>query len=707
MIFDTLQYVDGAGATQEVALNFSNIASGPAEVQTKHTPRSHAASEFQITWPLPPETALVIPFRSYCYIRVNRTSSTGAANSFAGGTILFQGRRWDNEGTASNAQVHTSITLFDAWKELEKITLQIGWNYPTGGTIASPTYTTFYWPDCVLFQPFPGATYSPAPVNLTITTWQQILDILNYATGFITGANAIQLQVGSTAEFSPLYCNWYPVRSMKCAEALTVCLRPHPGVYTEFDYSTSPPTIHFRNRANLTAVTLPYKSTDSNGIIHLASDIQPLNELVPDAVRLFYKINGTFNGKPSISFGTDFYPGGAANSLLCLDYSIDITGAATEETIVNFTSSSFDPTSLALWRKKVPALKQQSEGGQVPNDGTSGALAFVSTAAYNSSTNPKGIQVIDDNGNPVDYSSGNYEFIAEQDVFTWFQVSGAPVLATFATVKAFFAYDKITTAGGGNITDIFGEHEHHFRVLLTNAPTDTYILKQVVSGGEVIPSNLAQAIYTELADLQWKLRHEIIQVAADGTSVPTLIKPGKHKINLSGGATAWTTMNAVPENVSIQLFRTGDGKLVARHTIQCGPVHHLEPGYLIQLTNLFVNRNRSGIDAHQRLSPSSTASSQVDLSGSTARENSTSAEPVPVVTNNVYVPTTGPAAGTIAGQMVNSSKIIADILAATTPTPVVDATQMMTMQPREIKVCDDAGNPYYIIVHATAGHTKP
>jgi hypothetical protein len=486
-------------------------------------------------------------------------------------------------------------------------------------------------------------TYSPAPVNSTITTWQQIVDIINFAANNSTGTNAVQLQIGSTPEFQPVYCNWYPMRSSKCSEALLACLRAHPGVFTEIDYSTSTPTIHFRNRTNMTATTLPYKSTDANGVVHIASDIQPLNDLVPDAVRLFYKINGTYNGRPVVSWATDIYPsGGSTNTLLDLDFSIDISGATTQETRISFTSSPFDPTSKTLWRAKLPALKQVSEGGQVPNDGSTGALAFVDAAAYDAATHPKGIRVVGDDG--TDYSA-NYgtllPYITEQDIYSWFTLAGGgAVNAVKATVKAFFSYQK-TSAVAGTVTDTLKEQEHHFRVLLTNAPSDTYILKQTLVVGESIPSGLAQYLYTELSTLQWKLQHDIFQVAASGSAVPLLIKPGKNKINLSGGDSAWTTMNAVAENVSIDLFRVlvnkndGSGtewRMAAQHHISCGPVNRLEPGYLVQLHNLFINRNRSGIDVYQRLNGTS-ASSQVDLTSTAPKENSTTAPAIYSVQN--------------------------------------------------------------------------
>jgi hypothetical protein len=710
MTYETLQYVDGAGATQEVAVQ---RLSSPGAVSLKLIPRSHAPGEFHISLPQPPEVALTIPFKSRCVVWACRTSASGANNSFSGGTKIFQGRRTDNSGEASRSRVNTNIVLSDALWDLQKITYQITWQLITGGTLTSPTYSTFYFPDVILFQAAPATTYSPAAVNGTITTWQQIQAIIDYAKNYATGDNAVQLQLagsgtltagvwsaGTGAEFTPCYVNWYPIRSMKCLAALTFCMRPHPGVFTEIDYTTTPPTLHFRDRAHMTALTLPYKSTDANGITHVATNIQPLNELVPDRVAIFYKINGTFKGQPVVSYGSDIYPVGAGPSLLSQEFSVDVTGAARQETIYNFRSSAFDPTDLDLWRLKVPALKQMADGGQVANDGDPGALAFVDSAVNGGTGHPKCITVEDENGDAIDLST--YQYITDDDVFAWMKLSGGGSASVVkATVKAFFTYNKITTISAEEFTDSFKEHVHHFRVTLTNAPTDEYILKQVLNTGESIPSNLAQRIYTELQDLQWKLQHQVWQIGADGSTVPTLVKPGKHKINLLGGLSDWETMNAVPENISIEFLRTGDGRLYAAHTINCGPVNHLEPGYLIQLWSLFTNRDLARIDAQQRLN-GRTASSQVDLSNTSARENSTAAESVPITTNHVYI-----AAGVLAGQVVNDAKKIADILAATTPTTVDTDHPPKKMEPKETAMYDQNCNLVYCILQRGGAYTKP
>lgn len=631
---ETLEYVDGLGATQEISLN----ADGSLALRLLMQLVSHGPSTFEIQWAVPPESALDIPFASRCKIRACRASTDGGATFTSGtGTIIFQGRRTDTHGSVSASQVFNSIVISDAWWDMQIITYQVQWKYVSGGTYSSPTYSYQYFPDVILFQANPWDTYSPAPVNGTINTWQQIGLIVNFASAYATGDDAVQIALGDDgsggAEFTPCYVPWYPVRCGKCASNLEMALRPHPAVFTEIDYTLSTPAIHFRDRAHMTAITLPYKSTDANGIVHMASEIQPLPKLQADNVRIFYHINGTVDGAPVVSNAEDAYPT-SANKLRSVDFAVDISGSSIQRTTVNFTSSSFAPTALDFWRKRIPTLKQIVDGGQIPNDADPGALAFVDSADYDSSTHPKGIQVIGDDG--TDYS-GSYAidipYVTEDDIFTWMAPTGGSLNAIRATVKAYFSYNKKSTFGSTDVIDKLQEHEHSVRVILTNLPSGSYTYNQILTGAEDIPSGLAQSIYTELSTLQWKFSHTIFQVAADVTSVPTIIKPGKHKINLSGGITAWETMNAVPETVSVELFRTGNGLLAAKSSINCGPVNHLEPGYLVQLHNLFVNRNLSAINPTQRVSGLSNSS--VDLSANGSTENSVPAQPIPIVSHFV------------------------------------------------------------------------
>lgn len=648
MTFETLQYVDANGQTQEYA--FQDLSLDGSTVRAWMEPKSHAPGEFHIVLPQPPEMVISIPFKSQCKVFACRQSAAGAPNSFAGGQILFQGRCWENLGTSSASKVSNEIVLYDALRDLAEITYQIEWNYISGGTSESPVFSIAFFPDVILFQQSPAgqmqpngtyAPYNPVPIDNTITTWQQIMAIVYFAINYLK-TDPVLLQMGTNPEFTPSYCNFFTCRATKCLLALTTCLRPHPLVYTEVDYTTTPPTLHFRYVGNMAPVTLPYKSTDPNGNIHVATDIMALYELVPERVFLAYQVKTTVNGKPALTFVYDNFPINAQPSIPEEVYSINVEGPALQQTTKNFTSYAFSPTDLTLWREKVPSLKSQAEGGQIINDGNPGALTFVDTAPYDPVDHPKGIQVIDHNGNPIDYAD-TFIYFTNESVYDWFVFEGAAAQAVHATVKTFFSYEKQTTiktdSNALNLNITIPEHEHSMRVMLTNMPTATYSLSQETTTGEAVPEGLAENIYSELQWLQYKMQQENWQVGKDENTVPQIIKPGKNTINLNGGLAAWQNMNAVPESVKIEFMRVqqlvgGVPKwcLAAKHTISCGPVNHLNPQYRVELLNMFRNRLLPRINPNERLTgePNGGASG-TDLSAEDSKENSVPSEPVPQV----------------------------------------------------------------------------
>ena len=628
MIYDTLEYTDVSSVKHEVAIALDNIGGAAGIVAMNFVPaNNHAPGTLTLQWAQPPETGIDIPYKSPCIIRVCRTSTDGSPDSFSGGTILFQGRRTDNSGSRHSNRVRSGITLMDVLGDLGLITYQQPSNQITGGTIASPTFTPFYWPDVVLFQAFNGITYTPSPVYGTITTWQQMMDVLDYGLGFIaSGTDKLNFQYSTTPEFTPHYRNWDSQRSVKCLAAVESCMRSHPGVFRHVDHTTldgssNPcPTIHFRNRGSMTALTLPYIGIDANGNSAQATEIQSLDQIVPDNVRIYYRINGTFNGQPVSSPYVDAYPANA-NALNNLDFSVDIAGASKVQMAKDFSSTPLDPTSKDLWRLKVAALHQIVQGGQIPNDGDSGNLAFISTSPYDATTNPKGIQVLGDDG--TDYSNSYTSLIpywTDDNIYSWFQLAAGSVTVKKVTVKAFFSYYK---KGAGGSEDRIKEHQHTMRLTLCSIPTGRYISPVITtSAGESVPANLAQSIYTELQDLQWRFSHQVLQVASSPTAVPTVIQPGLHKINLSGGKTEWTTMNAVPEHVAINIRRNANNCLVFYTKLTCGPRDIRDAATMVSLANVFWLRGRANVDKESRLS-GATAGGSVDLSlNAASKENS-------------------------------------------------------------------------------------
>lgn len=574
---------------------------------------------------LPPETAPAIPFESQCIIYTGRTGT----GPFSGGSILFQGRRTDNNGQASGTGASQELVIEDAWYDLRFLTLQAAWQNITGYTGGTPTYgTPFTWPDCVLFQYSVSgqlqpngtfAAYSPAPINGHITTGQSIQEILAYAIYF----GGVNLQIG---QIDPAcYVPFYPVRSMRCADAIKCALRPHPDCTCEIDYTTTPPTFNIRQRSNLTAVTLPYKSS-AGAKTHLTSSVRPRPDLQPARVGIYIKSTTTINGNDVVSVGTDIYPAASPVALRSFDASVDMCGPKLAKTVAVLTTAAFDPTSLTWWAQKVPALKNIASGGQIPNSGAGALAQLDSTINGGLSGHPKGIQVVDDTGAVINISAGNYAYeLLQGTPATW--MTGVNVIE--ANVVGFFSYYKNTTAGAANLVDQIGEHLHTCRVKLVNVATSTFTLNQILATGEIYPAGLAQAIYNTLSTLQYNFTHEILE-----SPFATVIKPGKHCLNLSGGAAAWTTMNAMVQSVEMELmFSPAAGITTARTTVHCGPVAHLEAGELVQLLNLFTNRDLSKINPSERSGGVSMSGGDVTLGSDSPKENSVPAPPVDAVKN--------------------------------------------------------------------------
>ncbi|HXI73446.1 MAG TPA: hypothetical protein VNN22_24145 [Verrucomicrobiae bacterium] len=609
MTFWTIQFVDANGVTQE--MSFPDLAKleGGKVVSDGWTAQfqSHKSSRLSLRLPgVPPHRAPAIPFESRVKIYSDRALG---GLGYSGGTKQFDGFRTDRNGTADPNRSSSSYVFDDEWYFLEHCPFYQTWYR---GAVAYP------FTNIVLFQPNPGQVYAPAAVGGLISTGQQITDILNWAIS--QGAN---LQIGTIDPAS--YCAVYPVQNLKCAEALRMCLRIHPDCFTEIDYSTNIPTIHVRRRTNLIAIALPYSYTDNLGRRHTATDIQPRPELRPRRVALFYRV---ISSGYLISTPQDIYPPAVTTGLRALDFAIDLQGPKAILVTAKLTSSAFDPTDLNWWRKKMPSLKDVTQGGQLAASG-GGVLTLLSSTINGSGE--KDIQVKDDAGNAIDtILTYGFELDPKSSILTW--MTGVQVIE--ATVTAVFRYKKTTTIPGSNqtVTHEMKEHRHHVRVKLVNLPSRNFQFSQFLTTGESTPANLAQNIYTALNQLQYNLTHTVVEKPFNGW-----IKPGKHAVNLAGGAAEWTTMSATVQSTEYKMRLDGAGATFDNFTVRCGPVEHLEAGQLVQLFNLFNNRDLTKIDTNERVTGQPSPGSTVDMPSDNAQENSVAADPLPVTSHNAYV----------------------------------------------------------------------
>jgi hypothetical protein len=117
------------------------------------------------------------------------------------------------------------------------------------------------------------------------------------------------------------------------------------------------------------------------------------------------------------------------------------------------------------------------------------------------------------------------------------------------------------------------ERELSVRILVTDGETGSYSALGSYVDGETIPTGIAQSVYNAMSVLQYqgndvRVQAEIMNAGGDGP----LVHLG-HKLNLTGGRAAWTTMDAM-----IQRIVENDGSGLTN--ISFGPARHLAAGDL-------------------------------------------------------------------------------------------------------------------------------
>ena len=653
----TLYYSQPNGSgTQSVKLELLGSIEG-AQVTgdaIKFTFSSHKASELNIEIPdVNPINAPQIPFMGQIKL------------VDAGGTTQFVGRRIDWDGKVSGERKCFSYQFQDAWWDLSKITYKniwwsgayvavtvssntvnlpagtsltfmgtnptavfydasyvrigSGWNVTMPPTINATSFTVsggtgtangaayiafqYYSTDVVLFQYSPGDPYQTASqvVNFYITTGAQISNILQFAIGL-----GVNLQIG---EIDPsLYVPWYPARCQNCMEAIKICLRDHPDCFTEIDYTTNPPTFNVRKRSNLTPKTLPYGYTDTNGIQHISTDVKPRPDLIPSRIGIFYRY--MMNGQ-AIAWPQDIYPLSAPDGLLALDYTIDIQGprfsASTGQVISTALPSpltTFNPANKYDWWLQHHPQFEVNTANTANAEITGNATTYISLCDSTGNTSNPIVNVTDVNGNPIDLTVYKWELVGGGQAL-W--MSGINCVA--AKVQTWFNYSKNHINSDGTVATqpdnkVLVESVT-VNVNLVNTPSIQQSYSQLLTTGEAIPQGLAQSIYTSLQTMQYNVRQE--QKEEPFTS---FIKPGKHSINLAGGNSAWSTMNATVQETSYTLHQRPDGTVWCTSEVSCGPVEHLEAGQLVQLFNIFALRDVNKIDPWERITGNSSAGGQ-------------------------------------------------------------------------------------------------
>jgi hypothetical protein len=599
----------------------------------------------------------VIGFEEKIILRKGRA---GSGTTWAGGSIEFVGTRMPHilDGRPEYEGVHYRFA--GPWWDIEKTPFMQSFKTYTGDPDALGTVV---FSDCILFQRYD--TITPGSV-VRVNTGDQINDIFQHVLDMYTALSlGAPFQIGTIDP--AVNVPTYQVRDILCSEAIRICLRSAPDATVYFNYSTTPPTVNVRTRANQTPVSLAF----ANGTDHKSIRIIPREDLQVRAVNLYFKSTGEFDGVPwlvttqqkygphGLNSGSD--PDGGPRVLV---QTIDLQGASRADVFgsiacaaVNCNASgdvdgSGSPSNRRVWWS-LPTHKPEFASSRIRNM-TVGDASIVEVQADGTL------------GSAVDLGDFPNELL-DGTIAAWMKLSGGtPVAGKRVIVTAKMTYDEYDSDGtSGSVNASNGNLLHHYidkevsvHFTITNGITGVYSAIASSVAGEEIPSGLAQSIFDSLSALQFEGTD--LRVEDEITGLVGM----NNVLNLTDGRSEWATMDAQVQRI---VRRYGRGY----SEVTIGPAAHLSPG---DLTTLFqFNRFRRIYydPSVQATAAGGGGSSSVTLGNNAPKNNSTHG-----LENKSLTAVAAPEVSTNSTQVINDAsnkKIALQVVDNASPPARIDA----------------------------------
>ena len=495
---------------------------------------------------------------------------------------------------------------------------------------------------------FDGSTQVTTPqsrVNLftnvegaLMKTDAQITDALTWALGSTALFQAGSLMTG-------IYVPTEQGTDLTVAEVIKRALRWHPDAVTWFDYTVAPPKLNIGLRSTLTALNLGVAGAPASEI-----DIVARNDLVHPVVSIKYSQVNTVNGQSALSLAVDKYPTTQTeDQLRALVLSVDLAGAKSsylqqDVTVAALPSNASSSADIIAWFVgKLPELADASVVGS----------SITYTAASLS------IAAINDDGSSSSGAVYGSELVDGQ-IADWMSVHSQLVLVT-----AELSYTQATTDSSSNPVGVnMTKRTVQVKVLSTDANTGTYKSLGTTVPGDPMPTGLAQNFYNALAQLQYEGAFAIVQKEVGCTGGPF----AGMVLNLTGGRSEWTAMNAMVHTV-VEDIATG------KTTLRFGPHTYLSAADMV--AHLRATRQRVIPELAERSTALATGGAQV-LPKTQRKQSQGKVETTPSL--DVWF-------GAPSGGNPGTNKVTVQLTAIPGGLPAANKT----MQPRVITVCSGAG----------------
>jgi len=485
------------------------------------------------------------------------------------GVKYFEGTCTSNpvQGTADSEGIN--YTVAGPWYLLETTaytqvykTIEAGDEDEDGNvvTVDTPVYTS----NVILFR---GAD------NNVINTSDTLVDIVDYANNVCN----LPVTIGQIPS-SPVSPWSAKFQDNTISQAIQSVLRWHPGAVTWFDYSKSTPTLNITTRADASNYSA---DIDNGNIVDLS--ITPRGDLQPAAVAVHYRSTNQVDGNSYPKLTTDIFPEGSDfKAQGVVNVSIDLRGSNVQRQYQSVRTTSIPSNSQTannigqrvFWRRHFPRLADEpfdeATSFEIENYEVKLATDAPDPVPYDPLT--RGARRLKQSFNvgsyPRELLDGSIdEWMGNGTIRTAQLAISARCKISSSTYNSLDADSKKlfpSTSG----SDRYGNLE--VTVTGTNAFTKNYSRITNYEQGETAPTGLAEKLYTDLSQLQYEGAMTIVDEEVGNDSIMGKV------INVGGGKSAWSSMDAVVQSVS---HSYSDGAT----SVTFGPPEQLAPQDLIEL----------------------------------------------------------------------------------------------------------------------------
>jgi hypothetical protein len=299
-------------------------------------------------------------------------------------------------------------------------------------------------------------------------------------------------------------CPYSEHTNLTVADVIRQAIRLQPDTVCYFDYSTGTPTFHCRAASALTQVNVAVLDTAMDTIA-----LTPRYDLQLPGITINYEITSTYNGQTFKSITTDTAGTTSDARAANIIYPMDGVQVETAQQAITVEAYPVDTTDKTFWRTHLPWLAD-----------------------------------VDD----ADLTIANVTRSGESDYGNWLTsgqiVSWMGVGSEEETWTAEVSYISKTS---GAIDESVASRKVSVKLLSCGGTSKTYRTTLSYTAAETPPSGLAAALYASWGRLHWDGTFRLVETEATFQCGPW------NRVNLTGGLAAWTTMDALVPEITVDL----------------------------------------------------------------------------------------------------------------------------------------------------------